>query len=67
MAYNIMLCYTASFVVVLIAGFFCPFGPLGLPVWAGLIAVLGTLSPLISTEIANPAAGEFLRWLPQSK
>jgi hypothetical protein len=41
------LCYTASFVVVLMAGFFCPYGLLGLPVWAGLIAVLGTLSPLM--------------------
>jgi hypothetical protein len=41
------LCYTASFVVILLAGFFCPYGLLGLPVWAGLIAVLGTLSPLI--------------------
>jgi hypothetical protein len=41
------LCYAASFVVVLMAGFFCPYGLLGLPVWAGLIAVLGTLSPLM--------------------
>ena len=41
------LSYTTSFVVVLIAGFFCPYGLLGLPVTAGLTAVLGTLSPLI--------------------
>ncbi len=41
------LCYTASFVVVLMAGFFYPYGLLGLPVWAGLIAVLGTLSSLM--------------------
>lgn len=41
------LCYTASFVVVLIAGLFCPYGPLGLPAWAGLVAVLGSLSPLM--------------------
>jgi hypothetical protein len=39
--------YTTSFVVVLIAGFFCPYGLLGLPVTAGLAAVLGALSPLI--------------------
>ena len=41
------LCYIASFMVVLTAGFFCPYGPLSLPMWAGLIAVLGTLSPLM--------------------
>lgn len=41
------LCYIASFAVILMAGFFCPYGLLGLPVWAGLIAVLGTLSPLM--------------------
>jgi len=41
------LSYTTSFVVVLMAGFFCPYGLLGLPVTAGLTAVLGALSPLI--------------------
>ena len=41
------LCYVTSFVVILMAGFFCPYGPLGLPVLAGLTAVLGTLSPLM--------------------
>jgi hypothetical protein len=41
------LSYITSFAVILMAGFFCPYGLLGLPVWAGLIAVLGTLSPLL--------------------
>jgi hypothetical protein len=42
-----ILSYIASFVVVLIAGFFCPCGLLSLPVTAGLFAVLGALSPLL--------------------
>jgi hypothetical protein len=41
------LSYITSFVVVLIAGFFCPHGLLSLPVTAGLMAVLGALSPLL--------------------
>jgi hypothetical protein len=41
------LSYVTSFGVVLMAGFFCPYGLLGLPVTAGLTAVLGSLSPLI--------------------
>jgi hypothetical protein len=39
--------YLTSFVVVLFAGCFCPYGLLSLPVTAGLTAVLGALSPLI--------------------
>jgi hypothetical protein len=39
--------YITSFVVVLSAGFFCPFGLLSLPVTAGVAAVLGALSPLL--------------------
>ena len=41
------LSYITSFVVVLMAGFFCPYGLLSLPVIAGLFAVLGALSPLL--------------------
>jgi hypothetical protein len=41
------LSYVTSFVVVLLAGFFCPYGLLSLPVMAGLFAVLGALSPLL--------------------
>jgi hypothetical protein len=39
--------YITSFVVVLMAGFFCPRGLLSLPVIAGLCAVLGALSPFL--------------------
>jgi hypothetical protein len=39
--------YITSFTVVLAAGFFCPYGLLGLPVTAGLFAVLGALSPFL--------------------
>ena len=39
--------YITAFVVVLLAGFFCPFGVISLPVTAGLFAVLGALSPLL--------------------
>jgi hypothetical protein len=42
-----ILSYITSFIVVLIAGFFCPYGPLSLPVTAGLFAVIGALSPLL--------------------
>jgi hypothetical protein len=42
-----ILSYIASFLVVLIAGFFCPYGVLSLPVTAGLFAVLGALSPFL--------------------
>lgn len=41
------LSYVTSAGVVLIAGFFCPYGLLSLPVTAGLLAALGALSPLI--------------------
>jgi hypothetical protein len=51
------LSYTTSSVVVLIAGFFCPYGLLGLPATAGLTAVLGSLSPLIW----------MMRWFQKSK
>jgi hypothetical protein len=42
-----ILSYSTAFIVVLIAGFFCPFGLLSLPVVAGLSAVLGALSPFL--------------------
>ncbi|MEA3440664.1 MAG: hypothetical protein U9R58_10310 [Chloroflexota bacterium] len=42
-----ILSYITSFVVVLMAGFFCPYGLLSLPVTAGLFAVIGALSPLL--------------------
>jgi hypothetical protein len=43
------LCYVSSGGVIALAGLFCPYGLLSLPVWAGLVAVLGTLSPLMWT------------------
>jgi hypothetical protein len=42
-----ILPYATSFIVVLSAGFFCPYGLLSLPVTAGLFAVLGALSPFL--------------------
>jgi hypothetical protein len=39
--------YATAAVVILIAGFFCPYGLLSLPVTAGLFAALGALSPLV--------------------
>ena len=39
--------YITSFLVILFAGVFCPYGPLSLPVTAGVFASLGALSPLI--------------------
>jgi hypothetical protein len=42
-----LLSYVTSFGVVLLAGFFCPYGLLSLPVTAGACAVLGALSPLL--------------------
>lgn len=39
--------YLTSFVVVLLAGFTCPYGLLSLPVTAGLFGVLGALSPFL--------------------
>jgi hypothetical protein len=42
-----ILSYITSFVVVLVAGFFCPYGFLSLPVTAGLFAALGALSPFL--------------------
>jgi hypothetical protein len=42
-----ILSYVTSFVVVLMAGFFCPYGFLSLPVTAGISAVLGALSPFL--------------------
>ena len=41
------LSYITALAVVLIAGFFCPYGILSLPVTAGVFAVLGALSPFI--------------------
>ncbi len=42
-----LVSYVTSFVVVLLAGLFCPYGLLSLPVTAGISAVLGALSPLL--------------------
>jgi hypothetical protein len=42
-----VISYVTSFLVVLGAGFFCPYGLVSLPVTAGLAAVLGALSPLV--------------------
>ncbi len=42
-----ILSYITSIVVILMAGFFCPYGFLGLPVTAGLFAAAGALSPLL--------------------
>jgi hypothetical protein len=39
--------YITAFVVVLLAGFFCPKGLFSLPVTAGLFGVLGALSPFL--------------------
>jgi hypothetical protein len=42
-----VLSYVTSAAVILVAGFFCPEGPLSLPVTAGLCAALGALSPFV--------------------
>jgi hypothetical protein len=42
-----ILSYITSFVVILLAGFFCPYGLLSLPVTAGVFAVLVALSPFL--------------------
>lgn len=42
-----VLSYVASVAVILIAGLFNPMGFLSLPVMAGLMAVVGTMSPLL--------------------
>ena len=42
-----ILSYVTAFVVVLLAGFFCPFGLNSLPVTAGLFAAAGALSPFL--------------------
>jgi hypothetical protein len=42
-----ILSYITAFGVVLMAGFFCPYGFLSLPVTAGIFAVIGALSPLL--------------------
>jgi hypothetical protein len=42
-----ILSYITSVVVVLIAGFFCPYGLLSLPVTAGTFAVVVALAPLL--------------------
>jgi membrane protease YdiL (CAAX protease family) len=39
--------YFTSFLVILFAGFFCPYGLTSLPVTAGLFAVAGALSPFL--------------------
>jgi hypothetical protein len=48
-----ILSYITSVVIVLIAGFFCPYGLLSLPVTAGTFAVIVALSPLLG----------MMRWL----
>jgi hypothetical protein len=42
-----LLSYIISFLVILFAGFFCPYGLTSLPVTATLFAVLGALSPFL--------------------
>ena len=42
-----ILSYITSLAVILIAGFFCPYGFLSLPVTAGLFAAAGALSPFL--------------------
>jgi hypothetical protein len=42
-----VLSYVTSFAVVLMAGFFCPYGFLSSPVTAGLFGVAGALSPFL--------------------
>jgi hypothetical protein len=42
-----LLSYATAVVVVLVAGLFCPYGVLSLPVTAGLFAVAGALSPFL--------------------
>jgi len=42
-----LLSYFTSFLVILFAGFFCPYGLTSLPVTAALFAVLGALSPFL--------------------
>ena len=42
-----IISYVTAFVVVLMAGLFCPYGFLSLPVTAGLFAAAGALSPLL--------------------
>ena len=42
-----ILSYITALVVILIAGVFCPYGFLSLPVTAGLFGVAGALSPLL--------------------
>jgi hypothetical protein len=41
-----LISYATAVVVVLLAGLFSPYGPLGLPAVAGLTAAVGALSPL---------------------
>lgn len=42
-----IMSYFTSFLVILFAGFFCPFGLTSLPVTAGLFASVGALSPFL--------------------
>ncbi len=42
-----LMSYFTSFLVILFAGFFCPWGLTSLPVTAALFAVLGALSPFL--------------------
>ena len=42
-----IMSYFTSFLVILFAGFFCPYGLTSLPVTAGLFAVAGALSPFL--------------------
>jgi hypothetical protein len=42
-----ILSYITSVVVILIAGFFCPYGLLSLPVTAGILAAIVALSPIL--------------------
>lgn len=52
-----LISYVTSFVVILVAGLFCPDGFLSLPVMAGAAAALGALSPLLWMRRWFPATG----------
>jgi hypothetical protein len=49
-----LISYVTSVVVVLLAGLFSPYGPLGLPAVAGFAAAAGSLSPLVWMMRWNP-------------
>ena len=50
-----IISYITSFVVILAAGLFCPWGFISLPVTAGLFAASGSLSPFLFMIRDNPS------------